>query len=52
MVAPMTTTACQGPLDGADTNNVGDVYVRGVAAGTTTLITRIGNTGAVGNGPS
>jgi Tol biopolymer transport system component len=41
------------PLDAADTNNRGDVYVRDVERGTTTLVSRAaGATGPVGDGSS
>jgi Tol biopolymer transport system component len=38
--------------DGADTNASDDVYVRDVAAGTLTLVSRADGNGAVGNGDS
>ena len=40
---------CDGPLDAADANTYGDVYVRTVAAGTTTLVSRVGANGPAGN---
>src|SRR4051812_21758892 len=43
---------CRGPLDPADTNTSTDVYVRDLAADTTTLVSRADNLGPVGNGPS
>jgi hypothetical protein len=41
-------------LDPADTAGAGDfdIYVRDLVAGTTTLVSRAGATGAIGNGPS
>ena len=43
---------CEGPLDAADTNAYGDVYVRTVATGTTTLVSRVGANGPAGNNRS
>jgi hypothetical protein len=39
-------------LDAADTNNLSDVYSRAIGAGETTLVSRLGAAGAVGNGAS
>ena len=43
---------CDGSLDAADTNIYDDVYVRTVAAGTTTLVSRVGASGTAGNNDS
>ncbi len=43
---------CTGPLDNADTNDFGDVYVRALGAETTTMISRVGNTGPAGDSSS
>jgi Tol biopolymer transport system component len=43
---------CEGSLDPADTNTYGDLYVRTVATGTTTLVSRVGANGPAGNNRS
>ena len=40
---------CDGSLDAADPNTYDDVYVRTVATGTTTLVSRVGASGSAGN---
>jgi Tol biopolymer transport system component len=41
--------ACDGPLDPADSSSLSDIYVRDLVTGATTLVSRAGNLGAVGN---
>src|SRR5215216_1129336 len=45
--------ACEGSLDpDADTNTFTDVYIRDLGSSTTHLVSRAGNLGAAGDGPS
>ncbi len=44
--------SCEGPLDGADTNGKTEVYLRDLTTNQTILVSRVTDTGAVGDGDS